>query len=259
MKKIFKFQLKDLLLSCSIYASIMLLLTITAGCVTVAFQHEDIYITVAGNGFASAIFCLAVGIGMYKEHCQMAVMNSVSRKDFFKSLLCIAVIMSLICTLIDLLLQLLNMLPVLNPVYGSDFTNNFDILKILKTFYPGFFVNQSAAVIAAAGFLMEFLIDGILFITGVLFAGIYCRIPKKYRTAYCIALPVFGCGFLPTLFVAIIGRFFYPPFIRQLINVFRSIMGIPDSNPFLGALTFAAVSIIIASICYAMLRRTEIN
>lgn len=81
MKKIFKFQLKDMLFGCSIYALIMLL--ITAGAVIIALTYP--HITVAGNGFASAIFCLAVGVGIYKEHCQMAVMNSVSRKDFFKA------------------------------------------------------------------------------------------------------------------------------------------------------------------------------
>ncbi len=255
MKKIFKFQLKDMLFGCSIYALIMLL--ITAGAVIIALTYP--HITVTGNGFASAIFCLAVGVGIYKEHCQMAVMNSVSRKDFFKSLLCIAVIISLICTLIDQIFQLIIMLPKLNLVIDFDFTINFDILKILKIFYPGFFETHSAAVIAAVGFLMEFLIDGILFITGTLFAGICCRLPKKYRAAYCIAVPILGVGGAPMLFSIFIGTSIYPPFARQLINAFRSAMGIPSGNPFLGALTFAAASVIIASVCYGMLRRTEIN
>lgn len=256
MKKILKFQLKDLLLSCSIYALIMFLLT--AICVTVAFTYKDLHITINGNGFASAIFCLAAGIGMYKEHCQMAVMNSVSRKDFFKSLLCITLVISLLCTLIDHILQFLNLLPWLNNVYNPGSTNNFDILGILRTFYPGFYETHSAAAITATGFLLEFLIDGILFLTGVLFAGIYCRLPKKYRMAYCIALPVLGCGTSPVLLGVFIGASFYPPLIRKLLNVFRSIMGVSSANPFLGALTFAAASVIIASICYRLLRRTEI-
>ena len=83
MKKIFKFQLKDILIGCSIYGLILLLLAFIS--VGIILTNGNIKMSLSGNIFVSVIFCLSIGIGIYKEHCQMAVMNSVSRKDFFKS------------------------------------------------------------------------------------------------------------------------------------------------------------------------------
>ncbi|MEZ3485126.1 MAG: hypothetical protein K1W22_00630 [Lachnospiraceae bacterium] len=256
MKKILKFQLKDILIGCAVYALVMFLLTfILIGIISIVLTSEDVRISLNGNGFASAIFCLAMGIGIYKEHCQMAVTNSVSRKDFFKSLVCVTMITGLLCTLIDQILHVINHLPGLNPASNPGFTNNFDLLKILQMFYPGFFETHSAAMIAATSFLLEFLVNSVLFTIGTLIAGISLRIPKKFRTAYCIALPVFGCGVFPMLSVA---AWLHPQSVGWVSNVCLNIMGISSGNPFLGALTFTAAIVIMACICYRVLRRTDI-
>lgn len=253
MKNILKFQLKDLLIGLSIYALILLILTFTF--ISITLSHDNVNINLNGNGFANAIFCFIVGIGIYKEHCQMAVMNSVSRKDFFKSLLCVTVITGILCTLIDQVLSAINRLPGLIPANDPGFTNNFDHLMILQMIYPEFFETHSAAIIAATSFLVEFLANSFLFIIGTLIAGIYCRMPKKYRTSYCIALPILGFGIFPMLFTS---SLFYPRAANRVSDVFLGIMGISSGNPFLGMLTFTVAIVITACICYLILRRTEI-
>lgn len=253
MKKILKFQLKDLLIGCSIFALVLFLLTFLF--IGISFKYDNINVTSNGNGFTSAIFCLALGLGMYKEHCQMAVTNSVARKDFFKSLMCITLITGLLCTLIVQVLKVINRLPGLNSAYNHNFANNFDFLKILQMLYPEFSETQSAVMMTAAVFLLEFLINSLSFLTGTLIAGIYLRIPGKYRVAYCIALPVFGCGVFPLLFIAGSSC---PESLSWISNAFLGVMGISSGNPFLGALTFTVTSVIIAGICYRVLRRTEI-
>ena len=144
MKNILKFQLKDLLIGLSIYALILLILTFTF--ISITLSHDNVNINLNGNGFANAIFCFIVGIGIYKEHCQMAVMNSVSRKDFFKSLLCVTVITGILCTLIDQVLSAIKRLPGLIPANDPGFTNNFDHLMVLQMIYPEFFETHSAAI-----------------------------------------------------------------------------------------------------------------
>ena len=253
MKKIFKFQLKDILIGCSIYGLILLLLAFIS--VGIILTNGNIKMSLSGNSFVSVIFCLSIGIGIYKEHCQMAVMNSVSRKDFFKSFLCITILTSLLCTLIDLILLIISQMPMLRPSSDSGFIYNSAFIEILEIFYPGFFETRSATVITAAGFLLEILTNSGFFLLGALTAGIYCRMPKKFRTIYCIMLPIFGFVILPLFFAAIS---FSPQSPGRLVTAFLQIMGISSGNPFLGALSVMIASAAIAFICYRILRRTEI-
>ena len=55
MKKMIKYQLKDLLLSYSVYAAAMVLLL--AVLVSVSAMYDDINMSINGNGFSSVIFC----------------------------------------------------------------------------------------------------------------------------------------------------------------------------------------------------------
>ena len=82
MKKMMKYQLKDLMLGYSVYALIMILLTAVVSVISI--NYNNVNVSVNGNGFSSVIFCFVVAIAIYKEHCQLALQNSISRKDFFR-------------------------------------------------------------------------------------------------------------------------------------------------------------------------------
>ena len=114
------------------------------------------------------------------------------------------------------------------------------------------------AALTAANFLLALLINELLFSVGILIAGIYCRLPKKFRTLYCIALPVIGLGVSPVFLVSTAVTSVYPGFISRLIDIFLAVMGISSNNPFLGILTLTAISLVMAGICYQVLRKTEI-
>ena len=71
MKKILRFQLKDLTYSCLAYALVMLLLYCVPLVISITFGDIDVGIN--GNGLPGAVFCLVFGIAVYKEHLLMAV------------------------------------------------------------------------------------------------------------------------------------------------------------------------------------------
>ena len=103
MKKIMKYQLRDMLIGYAVYAAVMILLT--AVTISVSVINSNINLSVNGNGFSSVIFCFAGAIAMYKEQCQLAIQNSISRKDFFRSSFYVITILCLLCAFIDLVLR----------------------------------------------------------------------------------------------------------------------------------------------------------
>lgn len=248
MKKMLKYQLKDLLIGYSVYAGLMLLLTISLG--IIACIYKDANITMSGIGLSSSIFCMVVGIGMYKENCQMALLNSVSRKDFFKSSMCTIVIVSFLCSLLDLVILFIGLVTKLI----SNGMASLSPYGLIQELYPETVIHNSTALTAISS-LLALLINILLFVLGMLIAGIYCRIPKKFRTFYCIALPVFGFGVSPVLLAA---AMFWPGVLDKAATIFLAVMGISSNNPFLGMFTLTVISLIIAGICYRLLKKTEI-
>ena len=61
MKKILRFQLKDLIYSCLVYALVMLLLSCIPAVISITFG--DIDTNINGNGLPGAVFCLVFGCG----------------------------------------------------------------------------------------------------------------------------------------------------------------------------------------------------
>lgn len=250
MKKIFKFQMKDIIIGFSVYALVILLLVGMTDFLSITRYGTTFSVT--GIGFSGIIFCLVVGLGIYKEHCQMAVLNNVSRKDFFRSTLCITVILSFLCALLDLAYLTVNPLTRLfhAQAHAAHISNMASIL------YPKFTANNTALLTTFVNFILSFLINASMFILGNLFAGIYCRMPKKYRTIYVVILLCFGCGISPILFIAGV---IFPGCIQGLMRLFLYATGISGNNPFLGMLTFTLAAAVISYICYHVLRRTEIS
>lgn len=254
MKKFMKFQLKDLLLSYCVYAAVMILLTVVT--ISLSVINNDVNVSVNGNGFSSVIFCFVIGIAMYKEHCQLAIQNSISRKDFFRSSIYVITIISFLCALVDLVLREIS----LAATALTEKVTNFDLSNFIFLFYPKFLERSSDATVTAVGFFMAFFICMLFAVFGLLIAGIYCRIPKKYRTPYCIALPVVFFGLTPVVTVmAVFSPAATLHIAKFLLNIFKSldIMGTISGNPFRGMLAFAFLSLIMGFICYRILRKTE--
>lgn len=246
MKKILRFQLKDLSYSYLVYALVMMLL---AGIpVFISFAYDGASININGNGFSGGIFSLVVGIAIYKEHFQMAIQNSISRKCYFQSVLCVMVITGCVCTLVDLLSFFLG-LRLGGSLSESSSVNAVDVWRMC---YPGFFERAGGAG-AAVSFLLSVFVAFLLFAIGTMIAGGYCRMAKRYRTFYCVALPVFSFGVLP-----VIGAYFHKQLFK-LADSFMDIMGMTSDNPFLGLLVMAVTGLILLFLSYRLLRRTELN
>ncbi len=255
MKKIMKYQLRDMLIGYAVYAAVMILLT--AVTISVSVINSNINLSVNGNGFSSVIFCFAGAIAMYKEQCQLAIQNSISRKDFFRSSFYVITILCLLCAFIDLVLRGIS----LGAALFSAETVNFDLSSFIFLFYPDFLETSSAATVTIAGFFISFLTCMLFAVLGFLIAGIYCRIPKKFRTFYCIALPVLFCGLTPA--VSAIVLFSPGPLhnvMEPLVNLILSLdlMGTASGSPFRGMLTFTVLSLFMGWICYRILKKTEI-
>lgn len=254
MKRFIKYQLKDLLLSYSVYGAVMLLLLTVL--VSVSGMYDDINMSINGNGFSSVIFCFATGIAIYKEHCLLAIQNSISRKDFFLCSIYSLTSLSFLCALLDLLLRGISQV----TASFSNVTTNFDLGNFILLFYPEFLKKSSDAAVTAVGFILSFIICMAFAVLGLLIAGIYCRIPKKYRTLYCVLLPVVFCGVTPAVTVMVgSSSGAVSNFAEVLLNLFVSldIMGTVSGNPFRGILAALVVSLIMGYLCYRILRKTE--
>ncbi len=253
MKKMMKYQLKDLLLGYFVYALIMILLTAVVSVISI--NYSNVNVSVNGNGFSSVIFCFVVTISIYKEHCQLAIQNSISRKDFFRSTICVITIISFMCALLDVLLRVISQVSLF-----SAGTNNFSLSSFVFLFYPKFLERSNEAFVIAVGFFMSFFICLMFAVLGLLIAGIYLRLPKKFRTVYCVALPIAFCGLLPGISAI---AFFSPGPVRRfaefLLKIMNTldIMGTASGSPFRGMLTFTVVSVIMTGICYRILRKTD--
>lgn len=256
MKKMIKYQLKDLLLSYSVYAAVMVLLLVVL--VSVSTMYDDLNMSINGNGFSSVVFCFASGIAIYKEHCQLAIQNSISRKDFFRSSIYALTASSFLCALLDLLLRGISRITA--PV--STVTTNFDLGNFILLFYPKFLEKSSDAQVAAAGFFLSFFICMVFAVLGLLIAAIYCRIPKKYRTIYCVLIPVVFCGVTPAVTVMAVfspkATLHIAEFLHDIF-VSLDIMGTACGNPFRAMLVFAIVSLVMGWICYRTLSKTEMT
>lgn len=150
MKKMMKYQLKDLLLGYFVYALIMILLTAVVSVISI--NYNNVNVSVNGNGFSSVIFCFVVTISIYKEHCQLALQNSISRKDFFRSTICVITIISFMCALLDVLLRVISQVSLF-----SAGTNNFSLSSFVFLFYPKFLERSNEAFVIAVGFSCHFL------------------------------------------------------------------------------------------------------
>lgn len=246
MKKILRFQLKDLSYSYLVYALVMMLL---AGIpVFISFAYDGASININGNGSSGALFSLVAGIAIYKEHFQMAVQNSISRKCYFQSVVCVMVITGCVCTLIDSVSLFLSLR------LGSNFSESSSVnaANIWKICYPGFF-DRAGNAGAAVSFLLSAFVAFILFAIGIMIAGVYCRMAKRYRTFYCVALPVFSFGVLP-----VVGAYFHKQLFK-LADSFMDIMGMTSDNPFLGLLVMTVTGFVLLFLSYRLLRRTELN
>ena len=246
MKKILRFQLKDLLYSYLVYGLVMLLL---AGIpVLICYANDNTDITINGNGFSGAVFCLVIGIAIYKEHLQMAVQNSISRKCFFRSILCVMVISGCVCSLIDSVSLLITQSIGMSSWGNSSFYTN----SIWRVGYSEFFERAGGIASVIISYLLSVLVGMVLFAVGVLVAGGYCRVAKRYRTVYCVVLPIFFFGVLP-----VAGAYFHRQVSKAAV-FFMDIMGFSSDNPYLGILTLSAVCLMLTGICYRLLRKTEI-
>ena len=254
MKKMMKYQLKDLLLGYFVYALIMILLTAVVSVISI--NYNNVNVSVNGNGFSSVIFCFVVTISIYKEHCQLALQNSISRKDFFLCSIYSLTSLSFLCALLDLLLRGISRV----TASFSNVTTNFDLGNFILLFYPEFLKKSSDAAVTAVGFILSFIICMAFAVLGLLIAGIYCRIPKKYRTLYCVLLLVVFCGVTPAVTVMVgSSSGAVSNFTEVLLNLFVSldIMGTVSGNPFRGILAALVVSLIMGYLCYRILRKTE--
>lgn len=248
MKKLLRFQLKELRYSYLIYALVMLLLT--AGIpVCICFAYNDVNMNIQGSEMSGVLLCLVIGLGIYREHFWMAVQNSIPRKSYFQSILCVAAVTSCVCTLVDLVISFLGLL--LGRIFsGSSYIN---VVSFWQMCYSGFFERSGSAAGVIVSFLLSVFAGIFMFAAGTMIAGGYCRAAKRYRTLYLVMLPLFAFGVLPAA-----GVYFHRE-TAKLADLFMEIMGVASGNPFLGILSMAVMDLVILFFCYRILRRTEIN
>lgn len=248
MKKMLKYQIIDLSKSFGVYFCVIIALTIAGISFSLSVTSSDININFNGTGFSSVILTFVMGICIYKEHYLMALQNGISRKSFYKSSLCVISLFCLICSIFDTLFV------ITAEFFIERFSSSFQILNILQLIYLDFFNGKGTFTMLFTNLLFTFTITIMSAALGLLISAVFCRIPKKYRTMYVIALPIFCCSILPMSFV------WFPDFCSRASDVFFAILGLKDGaiNPFIGCLSMSATFIILSICTYLLLRKTEI-
>ena len=245
MKKMLKYQIYDSRKSLLIYAFVMIVLFTVSG--ILAASDAD-YFAMSGTELSTFIFFFVVGICIYKEHWLMGMQNGIPRAQFFKSCLSVGIFFGIIGSLFDLLLT-----KIFKGIFSG--LSNFDIESFIEMLYYEYFDGLSSFSSAAVNIIFSFMSIVTLFLMGMLIAAIYCRIPKKMKTAFAIALPISIFVVLPILAT------FFPGLSTKAIITFLRIMGLTEGaqNPLTGCVTMVILCIILALGCYGLLRKTEVQ
>lgn len=250
MKKMLKYQITDLSKSFGIYFFVILAVMIAGISSSISFTSSDINVNFNGTGFSNVIFTFVIGLCMYKEHYLMALQNSISRKTFYKSTLCVIALFSLICSLFD------TVLVIAAKFLCEKMSSPFQILNIIQLIYSDFFNGKGTFTMISINLIFNFTISVMSASLGLLIASVFCRIPKKYRTIYVIALPVFCCSILPMSFA------WFPGFWNRTAKIFSVLLGLgigsKTINPLVGCLSMFIGFIILSACSYLFLRKTEI-
>lgn len=245
MKKMLKYQICDSRKALLIYAFIMIaLLTITG----IGATLDTSYFAMNGVEFSCFIFFFVMGICLYKEHWLMGMQNSIPRAQFFKSCLSVGIIFGIIGAVFNF-----SIINIFYAIFGN--LDNFNVESFIEMLYFEYFDELSGLSSAAANMLFSFVSIVTLFLMGILIAAIYCRIPKKIKTAFAIALPISVFVVLPTL------ASFFPGLSTKALTTFLRIMGLTEGaqNPLTGCLTMAILCVIFILCSYGLLWKTEVQ
>lgn len=245
MKKMLKYQIYDSKKSLLIYAFVMIVLFTISG---IGAALDTSYFAMSGTEFSTFIFSFVMGICLYKEHWLMGMQNGIPRIQFFKSYLSVGIFFGIVGSLFALLLT-----KVFKGIFGS--LSNFNIESFIEMLYYEYFDGLNGFSGAAVNIIFSFMSIVTLFLMGMLIAAIYCRIPKKMKTAFAIALPISIFVVLPTLAA------FFPALSGKAMIAFLRSMGLINGaqNPLAGCLTMAILSIILILCSYGLLRKTEVQ
>lgn len=247
MKKMLKYQIHDSRKSLLIYSLVMIALFTFSGIGATLSSSSTDYFSIQGTDLSTFIFLFAMGICLYKEHWLMGMQNGIPRVEFFKSCVSLGIFFGIIGAAFNLFIT-----KIFYIIFGN--LDNFYIGSFIEMLYSEYFDGLSGLLSIIVNLIFSFVSIVTLFLLGMLIPAIYCRIPKKAKTAFAIALPISIFVVLPVLAT------FFPAFSEKAALAFLRIMGLYEGaqNPLIGCLTMAVLSVIFVLCSYGLLRKTEI-
>lgn len=248
MKKMLKYQIHDSRKSLIVYSLVMIALFTISGIGATLSSSSTDYFSLQGTELSTFIFLFVMGICLYKEHWLMGMQNGIPRVEFFKSCVSLGIFFGVIGAAFNLLIA-----KIFYVIFGN--LDNFYIGSFIEMLYSEYFDGLSGLLSIIVSLIFSFVSIVTLFLLGMLIAAIYCRIPKKTKTAFAIALPISVFVVLPILAT------FFPVFSEKTLFAFLRIMGLYEGaqNPLIGCLTMAVLCVIFILCSYGLLRKTEVQ
>lgn len=239
MKKILKYQCLDLSKALIVYYIVIaLILSIAFAGINVAGDTDT-----GGLGFSSELFCLIVGLCLFREYFCLFMQNGVSRKQIFLGGFLTISILSLIMSIMDtLLLYIMSILPV----------NSIRYMTLSSSLYFHFINEANPIIKTFVDLMITFLIMLMFFSAGYLIAILFYRSGKPGKILIAAGIPLLVVGGIPVIMVR------FPDIFAALFSFCRMALGISSGNPFIGMMTFAICIFVINTFSYLTMRRAEI-
>lgn len=239
MKKILRYQCKDLAKAIIIYYIVIALILSVAVFGIARMRDGDMN----GIGFSSEFFCFIVGLCMFREYFYLLMQNGKSRKKIFLGSFFTISILSLVMSVMDtLLLYIMDAIPVSNVQY----------MTLSSSLYYFYMTGANPFLRFVIDIIVTFLVALLFFSVGYLIAIAFYRSVKSVKVLIAVGLPLALAGGLPILLVA------FPEVSDALLSFLCTIMGISSGNPFIGILTLAIVCGLVNFFSWIAVRKAEI-
>lgn len=201
--------------------------------------------TISFNGVETSLFIvmLVIGIVSFGQNLRFGLANGVSRRSVYLSFCFFLVPAALISALFSE-----GLLALVSSFSAHAVTNLFYELYRPYTEQAGAFFGHFAVVVCSGCISLFF---GLL---GYLIGGAFYRLGKIGRYVLVIGLPVGLFGVLP-IFLSLLPEDAYPWIAGWLIQAGRFLMG----SPFRLALAFLLPSVLLAGLCWLLIRRAPLK
>ncbi|WKY42865.1 hypothetical protein Q5O14_09250 [Eubacteriaceae bacterium ES2] len=254
MNSMLKYQLNDykkpILYYYMIFIAIFILST---GSANITINGSESSIQFAGIEFASMIFLFVTGLNSFKDNFFLGIQNGVTRIEMFKTHLLKTAIIAAIMSVADQIIL----------VIGGQIANAISALEfsgLMQIGYPEYFLNNGLLSLTLTNLVFKFSLYTAAISIGYFITISFYRMSKKLKTIVSVGIPVTLFMLLPMLDELLYSAGIVNiPISSRIGNSLLTAMGITAGIPLIGCIFFLAVTAIMCTLSWLLLRRATIK